>query len=78
MSEIEIVTRSLIYAGCALAVLAGCFWWGWDQRTKLALKLEHFRVTTRAWDAYDEYLKKEGKPPARAELHSIDERQSGR
>lgn len=75
VSEIEMILRSLIYAISAVAICAGCYWWGWEQRGRLALKLEYFRVGNQRWIDYDEELKRnKGKHP-RAEMHAIGERQ---
>lgn len=76
--SIELLARAVVYALAILAVVAAAFWWGWDQRTKLALKIEHFGITNKRWVAYDDYLRKEGRPPTRADIHAIEERQSGR
>jgi hypothetical protein len=53
--------------------MAGAFWWGWDVRERLAMKLEYFRITNRAWVAYDEKLRAQrGKVvPMPADLHEI-------
>lgn len=69
--------------GFAIVIaMAGAFWWGWEVRERLALKLDYFHVKDRDWVRYDEQLKQQrGKivPSVRAELHDInEERQSGR
>lgn len=55
--------------------MAGAFWWGYEVRDRLARKLEYFRVSNISWHAYDEYFQKEKKPPSRAEIHAIEERE---
>jgi hypothetical protein len=74
---IELIARSTIYILVTLVLLAGAFWWGWDMRARLALKLEYFRITNRQWADYDTQLKK-GELPRRAELHDIKYRESER
>lgn len=79
MSEMELVVRSVVYALIALMIAAGCFHWGWQQRERLALKLDYFRVSPTRWREYDDEVRAaKGTLPKKAELHSIDERQSGR
>lgn len=70
----EALVRGFAYALAAAAVLAAAFWYGWEQRTRLALKLEHFRISNRRWVEYDEELKaNKGRPPVLAEIHGIRE-----
>ena len=57
MSDLELVTRALLYALAAAAVVGGSIHYGWQLRERLALKLEHFRITNRQWAEYDEQLK---------------------
>lgn len=64
----ELLARSIIYTLCGLAVLGAAFWWGWDQRTKLALKLEFFSVTNKQWNDYDRFIQKNGHPPKKGHV----------
>lgn len=64
-----------------IVAMAAAFFWGWDCRERLAVKIEHFRVSNRQWLEYDEALKQQrGKlvPKLRADLHDINERESQR
>lgn len=79
MNELDLIARSVGYTVVALLVIAASVWWGYELRTRLALKLEHFRISNRAWTEYDEQLKKSGKGDGvRAHLHDISERTSER
>lgn len=77
MNEID-VAKGIGYAVAAIVALAGAFWWGYEVRERLAVKLEYFRVSNRRWVEYDEQLKQQrGKLlPLRGELHDIHDRQS--
>lgn len=55
--------------------MASAFYWGWEVRERLARKLEYFKVSNIQWHSYDDYFRKEKKPPTRAELHDIRESQ---
>lgn len=71
MTELELIGKTVVYALVGVAMLAGAFWWGWDQRERLALKLEHFDVSNTKWHAYDVHLKKEGHPPVKPNLYAV-------
>lgn len=71
---LEASVNGFVYAVCACAVLAGAFWYGWELRTRLALKLEYFRVSNRRWVEYDaELANSRSKVLARAEIRDIRE-----
>ena len=72
----ELIFQGFGYAIAMVALMAGSFWWGYETRTRLAEKLEYFRVTNRAWREYEEELRasRNMRVPLRAELHDIGER----
>lgn len=74
----EQLAQAFGYAIAVLVLMAGAFWWGWEVRERLALKIERFRVTNRSWVEYDEELKAATTKvlPMKASLHDIRERQS--
>lgn len=72
----EVIAEGFGYAVAVLALLAGSFWWGWQLRGELSVKLEYFRITNRAWRRYDRDLRSSPAHhvPLRGEIHDMGER----
>ena len=79
-------TQGIGIGFAVVVAMAASFWWGWDSRERLSLKLEFFDVSDRNWRRHDELLKKSprrkslphvGRRP-RAKLHEINERRHER
>lgn len=77
----ELIAQGVGYAVAVILLMLASGWYGWEIRTRLALKLAHFRISERDWAQYDEQLKQHASKilPLRAQLHEIhEERRSER
>jgi hypothetical protein len=74
-------------AVAAVLLMAGAFWWGYEVRERLALKLEFFGISDRNWRRHDKvladsprrrHLPRVGRRPKATVHHIHEERESAR
>lgn len=53
MSELELIGKSVFFAVLVGCICGGFFHWGWQERAKLARKIEFFGITNTKWHQYD-------------------------